>query len=200
MLKLDLCSIVEGKKGERFAVPILLRRLRDLIAPTLDLRIHRPIFVPRNKITKTQELERAMELAARQSLEPRAIFILLDADDDPPCILGPQLLEKARQIRPDIPSGVVLANREYEAWFLAALPSLAGRRGIADHPDIIDDPEKNRDPKGILRRFMTGIGSYSPVVDQPALTALFDLEMARKQAPSFDKCWRVVENLFQTVF
>jgi hypothetical protein len=147
---------------------------------------------------KEQELERAMEFAARQSREPRAVFILLDADDDLPCILGPQLLEKARKIRSDIPSGVVLANREYEAWFLAALPSLAGQRGIAPNPEVIDDPEKNRDPKGILRRSMSGIGSYSPVVDQPALTALFDLKMARKRSPSFDKCWRVIENLFQT--
>ena len=55
---------------------------------------------------------------------PDAIFVLLDADADDPTILGPQLLDRARKSVPaGFPIGVVLARREYEAWFLAAYPS-----------------------------------------------------------------------------
>ena len=37
--------------------------------------------------------------------------------------------------------------------------------------------------------------SYRPVADQPALTARFDMALARRRAPSFDKMWRAVRAL-----
>ncbi len=37
--------------------------------------------------------------------------------------------------------------------------------------------------------------SYSPSTDQPALTAVFDMDVARKRAASFDKLYRAVESL-----
>lgn len=42
---------------------------------------------------------------------------------------------------------------------------------------------------------MTEGRSYSPSADQPALTAVFDMEMARQNARSFDKLYREVESL-----
>ena len=41
---------------------------------------------------------------------------------------------------------------------------------------------------------MEAADSYSETYDQPALTALFDLEQAR-QADSFDKCYRDIVRL-----
>jgi hypothetical protein len=198
-MTMDLCCIVEGH-GEIQAVPVLLRRIRQSLHPDMDLHILRPIRVPRHKIVKPNELDRAIELAARQMKPPSAILILIDADDDPPCVLGPQLLQIARKKRSDVPIGVVLANREFESWFLAAIESLAGHRGLQPNLPVINNVDLIRDAKGGLRNLMSGDGVYSPVIDQPALAAVFDMEMARRNSDSFDKCWREVERLLTESF
>jgi len=40
--------------------------------------------------------------------------------------------------------------------------------------------------------------AYSEVTDQPALSALFDLDLARERAPSFEKLWREARRLLGT--
>lgn len=195
---LNLSCIIEGH-GEVSAVPLLLRRLRDELAPTLDLRIARPIRLPRKKLVKSNELEKAVEFAANQVRPPRGVLVLIDADDDCPAELGPELLARARQARSDVPIGVVLAKYEYEAWFLAAIDSLSGRRGLAADLQVVPDCESIRDAKKALTRNMAGSQAYSPVPDQPALTAVFDMQLARTRSDSFDKCWREIERLFAEV-
>src|SRR5207249_131651 len=125
-----IASIVEGD-GEVEAVPLLIRRLAALQVPEMFLQVPRPIRVKRDKVVKPGELERAIELAARQAGRGGAIFILLDADDDCPAELAPSLLARARQARSDFPVGLALAKCEYEAWFLAAAESLRGQRNLA---------------------------------------------------------------------
>jgi len=61
------------------------------------------------------ELERAVELAARQIQHGDAVIILIDADDDCPAELAPKLLSRAKETRPDRDIRVILANKEYEA-------------------------------------------------------------------------------------
>ena len=129
MSTLNLSAIVEGH-GDVRAVPCLLRRIQQAVRPDLNLNVLRPWRVDRYKLVKPGEIERTVELAARKTPPPRAILILVDADDDPPCVLGPRLLARAGKARPDVPIGVVLAKREYEAWFLAAIDSISGRRGL----------------------------------------------------------------------
>ena len=97
-MTLNLGCITEGH-GERQAVPVLVRRIQQLLCPAIVLNVLSPIRVPRHKIVIPGELERAVELAARRLTPPRAILILLDADDDPPCILGPELLRRAKAAR-----------------------------------------------------------------------------------------------------
>ena len=131
-----IATIVEGH-GEVDAVPILLRR----IAASLGSVVHtpRPIRVSRDKVVKPGELERAVELAARQAATGGCILILLDAEKDCPKDLAPKLLRRAMGARSDREIRVVLAKTEYEAWFLAAASSIAGRRRIrpsATPPDI----------------------------------------------------------------
>lgn len=53
-----------------------------------------------------------------------------------------------------------------------------------------------RDAKGFLTQCMEGSRAYSPVVDQPALAVLFDLDSARRRSDSFDKFFREVQRLF----
>jgi len=192
---LNLSPIVEGH-GEVSAVPILLRRLWQELVPHLDLRVAPPIRVSRKKLVKANELEKAVEFAARQVRPPRAVLVLIDADDDCPAELGPLLMARARGARSDVPAGVVLAKREFEAWFVAAIESIGGHRGLAQDLKVVSDPESIGDAKKTLTRSMAGSRAYSPVGDQPALTAVFNMQLARRRSDSFDKCWREVERLF----
>jgi len=120
------------------------------------------------------------------------VLVLIDGDDDPACTLGQALLARAQIARPDRRVGVVLAVREYEAWFLAAAASLRGRRGLPDDLEVPASPEILRDAKGWLGARMPR--GYSPTADQPALTDLFDLELARG-SPSFGKLVRELTRL-----
>jgi len=192
---LHLGCIVEGQ-GDAAAVPVLLRRIGQIIAPGLELRIERPIRVPRSKIVKPKELERCLELLARQTPVPRAFLVLIDADDDCPKRLGPDLLERGRQVRPDVPISVVLEKHEFEAWFLAAIESLSGQRGLGASLTPLLEPESIRDAKGHLTRRMVAGRSYAETIDQPAMAQRFDLTAARQRSPSFDKFWRDVARLF----
>ena len=113
--------------------------------------------------------------------------MLLDADDDCPARLGPHLHQRAVNARPDVPVPVVLANREYEAWFLAAASSLAGLRHFPSMMVGPQDPEAIRGAKEWLTRQRPGL-PYKETADQVALSALIDLAEARRNAPSFDNC------------
>lgn len=91
---------------------------------------------------------------------------------------------------------VVLAKVEYEAWFLAAAESIAGRRGISQEAKAPSEPESISDPKRWLCDRTPQGRSYRETLDHPALTAVFDLEAART-APSFDRMWCDVVSLLQ---
>ena len=189
-----LVPIVEGD-GEVQAFPVLLRRLASAIAPERAVDVTRPIRVHRSKVVKVEELERYVELATQQHGGEGAVIVLLDADDDCAADLGPALLARAEAVRPGSPVAVVVAVKEYEAWFLAAASSLRGQRGLPEDLDPSKDPEAVRDAKGWLQSRRTDGLAYSPTIDQPALSAVVDLDTARAGSPSFDKLWRELEKL-----
>lgn len=194
MPPLSIACIVEGH-GEVEAVPILVRRVAERVDPSLFIRIPRPLRITRSQLLRPRELERAIELAARQVGPQGGILVLIDSDDDCPAQHGPQLLARARQARSDIPIGVVLAKREFEGWFLASAESLRGRRSLPDDLLPPSDLEAVRGAKEWIARHMIGSVSYSETIDQPALTAVFDLDQAAARAHSFDKCLREVTGL-----
>ena len=185
---LRIVPIVEGH-GEVESVRILIHRIWAECLPALPLEVLRPIRIPRSKLVKDGELERAVTLARLQTDDNDGVLVLIDADDDCPKQSAPQLLERARKVGVARRVSVVLARREYEAWFLAAAVSIRGQRRLP--PDLVSppDPEYVTDAKGWLSERMIGTSVYSPTLDQPALTAVFDLAEARA-APSFDKLCR----------
>ncbi len=197
-MTLNLGCIVEGY-GDVTVVPVLVRRFQQVLDPGIGLEIRPPTRAGRCLLVKEGEIEREVERLARQLTPPRAILILIDADKDCPAKLGPDMLARARRARPDVSIGLVLAKSEYEAWFLAAIESLSGKRGLAEDLPTVNDPEAIRGAKEFLRRHMVGSRKYSSRADQPALTADFDMDMARRRSPSFDKCWRALERLFAEV-
>ena len=188
-----IATIVEGH-GEVEAVPVLLRRIAERVAPGIALEVPRPIRVKRHQILKAEEMERAVALAAGRAGPNGGILVLLDADDDCPADLASGLLHRARQSRSDRPIRVVLAKAEYESWFLAAAASLAGQRGIDEAASPPVDSEAIRDAKGWLSACMPPGRRYRETLHQAALTARFDLDSART-APSFDKMWRDLASL-----
>lgn len=176
--------IVEGQ-GDEAAVPVLLRRLRDA-ASAWGLQIGRPHRRRRTQLVRKDDLQAAVRVAA---LQPgcAAILILFDADDDCPKELAPVLEGWATEVSGGRACAVVMANREYEAWFLASVESLRGKAGIGDTATSHPDPEAPRDAKGELQRRMPPTASYSPTVDQAPLTAHLDLASAYRGCRSFRK-------------
>jgi hypothetical protein len=183
--------LVEGK-GEVAAVPVLLRRIAARVDPTLALRIA-TARVPRNQIVQPNVLESWVQRAAVASPGQSAVPVLIDSDDDCPAQMGPALCQRAAQARGDISLAVVLAKREFEAWFLAAAESVQGQRNLPNPLQAPPDPESIRGAKEWLSRQMPAGHKYSATSDQPALTAIFDMDLARQRSDSFDKCYRDIE-------
>lgn len=185
--RLTIVSVVEGE-GELTALPVLLRRLlyREEI---WDADVRRPFLVGRGRLVRQSGLEAAIEVVARGLPMPchGGVLVVIDADDDCPATLGPDLLRRAESVRPGLRVSVVLANREFESWFLAAAPSLGGRAGLPDGLEVPEDSETRRDCKGWLSHQRSDQGKYRPRADQATLADAFDLELAEKNSRSFRK-------------
>jgi hypothetical protein len=187
-----VAAIVEGH-GEVAAVPGLLRRLLRHYGPSGPLNLPTPIRVPRDRfLNREDEFRRHLLLAAAKCGEQGWILVLLDADDDCPAELGVSILQRARACVPHRRVSVVLANREYEAWFIAAAASLHGQRGFVFEPGQPVDAERGRDAKGWMAKRMAA-RSYDEIRDQAAFTAVMDLDQAHAGSRSFRKLcseWR----------
>ena len=188
-----LASIVEGH-GEVDALPELVRRIAYHLG-IFELNILRPIRIHRNQFfVGSPGLERAVRLAASRVGSNGAILVLFDADDDCPAELGPALQASLEPVAP-VPIAVVMANREFEAWFLAAIDSLRGYRGLPENAAPPANPEAVRGAKEVLRNLFGPSRDYRESVDQVALVHRMDLSLARQRSDSFDKLWREVRRL-----
>jgi hypothetical protein len=181
-----VASIVEGD-GEVAALPILLRRLSQWRGPADYVDVLTPIRVYKDRfLNRPEEFSRHLKLAAAKCGDTGWILILFDADDDCPAEKGRTVLEHAKAIIPHRRVAVVLANREYEAWFIAAAESLNGCRGFSWHErDTLVAPEIPRNAKGWVRDRMPA--GYGETTDQPAFSAKFDMSLAYVRSRSFRK-------------
>jgi len=180
-----VASIVEGD-GEVKALPILLRRMSAWKNPGLLVNPLPPIRVRRDRfLNRDEEFRKQLLLAAAKCGDQGWILVVLDADDDCPAELGAKILRRARQVVPHRRLSVVLANHEFEAWFIASSRSLDGARGFALAADEQVDAETHRNAKGWMRQRMRE--AYREVLDQPAFTARFDLQQAFDGSRSFRK-------------
>ena len=55
-------------------------------------------------------------------VHPTLVLVLIDADKELPCVLGPRLYKDALEAHSGIPLACVVANVEYETWFVASGP------------------------------------------------------------------------------
>ncbi len=138
MPRYAIVPIVEGH-GEVHAVPILLRRwLASRRYHNFEVDVAGPVRAAgRGALTVTHDAEN--ELGVEHYVEiallrqPDAVLVLLDADEECPMVLGQDLLQRALTVVPrSYPVGVVVAKREYEAWFLAAFASSRFRNELTN--------------------------------------------------------------------
>jgi hypothetical protein len=192
---MNIQPIVEGH-GEVEAVPVLLRRFRAA-AEAFQVDVNKPIRRNRSDLTQEAGLRRSIRIALE--LNCQAILVIFDADDDCPKSKAPLIQAWASEESGTIPCFVVMANREYEAWLLSAIESLRGFRGIQQDASRHSDPESPRDAKGQLTDRMPAGRTYSPTVDQAALTARFEMADAYARSRSFRRLVKVfgliLENL-----
>ena len=174
--------VVEGH-GEVKAAPILFRRIANDIDPTVNLEVLQPIRRPRGSLVNKpdeHELERAVELAALKARPRGGVFVLLDSDDDCPAELAPRLLARAEPAGMGLPVSVVLPQREFECWFLAAAESLAGRGELPNDLSAPVDPESIRGAKEWLSSKMPQQVRYVETRHQKEFSRLMDINQARR--------------------
>ena len=179
---MSIQPIVEGH-GDVTALPVLLRRF-VAEAGAWTIGIGRPIRHSRYHLTKQAGVERAVRLALNVE-GTSAVLILFDGDGDCPATLGPTVHAWATAAAGDTPCEVVLAHREYEAWFLAAIESLRGHRDVKADAEIHLNPEEPRGAKEKLEARMER--GYVETSDQAALSAQFSLAAAYSRSRSFRK-------------
>lgn len=197
MSSVRVIPIVEGH-GEVAAVPILLRRIGAEMLDGAHFEILTPIRQRRSVLLQETGLCHAIDLASAKlnnpglPNDPRLILVLIDADEDLPCILGPRLHSMAQSHRPDTQIICIVANKEFESWFVAAAASLTNYLTVESKNDLAIDPESEGLGKAWIASRFSRV-RYSERIDQPRLTAKFDLNLARRNSASFDKLCRELE-------
>lgn len=171
--------VVEGH-GEVQAVPILVRRIAlEIFGIHVD--VQPPHRLARSKMCQPSELLRALSLQTARAGRDGGVLVVFDADDDEPAAVAQEVRDIAAQRDGRI--GVAVAVKEFEAWFLAGLPSLTSHRDVRDDAAYAGDPQGRRNCKKQLELMMTS--SYSETRHQPAFSSILNLELAQANAPSF---------------
>jgi hypothetical protein len=174
-------AIVEGY-GDVEAVPILVRRVA-LEIYGIPVDVQKPHRLARSKIGIAAELDRALQLHVARVGPDGGVLVVFDADDDDPIEVTSRVEAIAHERHGRV--AVAVAVKEFEAWFLAALPSLVGHRALRNDAHYDRDPEGRRNCKKELELLMTE--SYSETRHQSAFSAVMDLAQARRRSPSFER-------------
>jgi hypothetical protein len=178
--------VVEGH-GEVDAVPGLVRRIgQSLDPPTYpDLTAFR---IPRSKLVQGPvEIGAVVRRRGLWAQRPGGVLVVLDADDDCPVDCAKTLVAWATEASSAVPVGVVLADREFESWFLAGIDSLRGHRGISAAAVAPPNSETVRDAKGQLNALMPADQKYRPNIHQAGFAARLDIDVAAGRSRSLRK-------------
>ncbi len=185
---MSLLCIVEGS-GDESALPVLVRRMSPAT------RVVQPFVLNAKALLNgdAAKLRQALNLARATQVE--SVLLLLDTDCEPefcPRETGPRLQKMLNDLAPDLRAIAVLAECEFETWFIEVVESLRGARGI--------DGCAVRPAKPLIRGSKEWLGrsmhrTYKETQDQPALAAQMDLELARARSRSFRKLCEAIAYL-----
>ncbi len=188
-----LVPIVEGD-GEIDAVPVLLRNILARIE-RWEWQVGRP-----RRVGGLGKLRKDLpNLLQRLVADPPcdAILVLNDCDDGCPVEEARMLAQIARSVALPCPVAITLACREYEAWFLASLSTIAGNYNLPEGLVYPGDVEGRRDVKGWLSDQMPPGTIYKETFHQVRMTNLLDIEEALARSRSFQRLCHAVEELVQ---
>jgi hypothetical protein len=191
-MSMKIICVVEGH-GEVKALPVLIRRL--ILCDSIDAYVHipEPIRTSRDKFLNNQEEHKKVLGLAAAKAQGAPILILLDADDDCPVNLAKDVLKIVQTTISHTNVGVVIADREFESWFLASVPTLSGYRTLQSNLTVPVYSETIRNCKGWLSERMRN--RYSEVLDQAAFADRLCPSMAATNSRSFEKFHKVVRLL-----
>jgi len=182
--------VVEGH-GESSAVPMLLRRFCWELG--WSHQVAQAFRVPRTSLADPKKLSDAVAVASRNVPGAGGVLVLLDADDDCPVDLNAKLHDAVCDSRCRVE--IVAANREFEAWFLASIPSLRQHDAVQSDAVFDADPERKRGAKEQLAKLM--VTPYREVRHQPAFCSLIDLETTWRNSRSFRRLMSAVQRLLE---
>ncbi len=180
--------VVEGHGDGQAALNLVVRLWDDLKLPTL----HWADPIRGKNLHQERGVHKACQLV-RSKADVAGLLLLRDEDDGCPKDTAPQAATWVGGLRMPFPVAVVLAHREYEAFFLPCIPLMAGRKlsgpGNLERPGLVagsvfhDNPEGIRGVKEWLSRNMPPGRSYKPTLDQLPMTRMIDFKALRNSDP-----------------
>ena len=188
-----IIPIIEGQ-GEIDAVPTLLYKIwHDL--QQWPWQVGKPFRA--NSLGRLKKYLASLLRKASNRKDCRALLILLDLDDGCAVETAKQLAEEIRKLNLAQPVAIVFAVREYEAWFLASLPTIVGHHSLPSDLIYEGDVEGKRDVKGWFAKRMLPSKRYNPTTHQKLFTSLIDVELAYEHSRSFRRLYHAIEQLLE---
>jgi hypothetical protein len=187
-----IIPIIEGD-GEIEAVPILLRRILTERLLRYDWTVSTPKQAHSLPVLR-RDLEKYIRYAESEP-GSAGILIILDLDDGCPKDEALSLASAVRELYHRVPVAIVLAHKEYEAWFLAGIESLAGQHNLSLKITAPPNCEDIRDAKRWISEHMPPGKIYKETTHQAAMSACFDLEHAADRSRSFQRLISAIESI-----
>lgn len=197
---MSISAVVEGH-GDEPAVRILANRLLDFLE-RWNTRVHR-VKNAKGKPQLIRKFEAFVNYALHDE-DCRAVLVVVDADYDCPVELAKRLSARAVALGLQTPIAIVVPNREFEAWFIAALDEspdnpVRSRLQLTPGARCTDDPDAIGSPKGWLQGNMARPRSYTETEDQPALAAAVSLALVSERSRSFRRLQHALEELLAAI-
>ena len=197
---MSISAVVEGH-GDKPAVRILANRMLDSMGHW-GIRVRR-VENTRGKPRLIRRFENFVKYALYDE-DCRAVLVVVDANNDCPVELAKQLSARAVAMGLQTPIAIVVPNREFEAWFIAALDEspdnpVRSRLQLTPGARCPDNPDAIRNPKGWLQGNMARPRSYTETKDQPALAATVSLALVSERSRSFRRLQHALEELLAAI-
>jgi len=194
---------VEGHGDTGAALNLVIRLWQDLGLSPIS-------WAPPSR-GKNLHQERGIDKAccfARSKGDCETLLILRDEDDQCPRDSAPLSAGWLLKQNLSFPSALVLAHREFEAFFLPCISRLVGRRlvdsqgiernGLLADTRFAGNPESIRGVKEWLSRHMPPGRSYKPTLDQLPMTRLVDFNLIRAHQPPLP-CFGTLERALKFI-
>lgn len=189
-----IATIVEGH-GEEAAIRPLITNIITSSAWDIYPVIAQPYREPWGSlVNRPGDLERCAQIVLREGGQGSRLQVLLDADECCPAVLGPDLLERLLLRFPGRLISVVVANWEFESWFVASAESIAQHVGATLGAAVPENIEEIQNPKAWLERNILH-RRYRETGDQASFSSVIDISLARQRSQSFNRFCRELERL-----